>query len=801
MKKESSRRLKQWLYALLLLSMPKAEAQTSCPPNLDFEAGSFTHWQCFSGFSGIVGGQNQLTLSPDDPQPDRHVLYSAQASAGETDPFGGFPVVCPNGSGYSVRLGNSFTGRGAERIAYTFTIPADRNEYSIVYQYAVVLQDPTHAPAEQPRFTARVFDVSANRYINCASFNHVASADIPGFQSSPLNSSVKYKGWTPVTINLSGYAGKTIMLEFSTADCTLGAHFGYAYVDVNAGCQPPVTGAAFCAGAASATLQAPHGYQRYRWLSESFSQVLGSQPSLTITPPAAGARYALEITPFAGQGCLDTVYATLSSLALPPADAGGDPLFCAGDSTSLGSQPVQGLEYSWLPQAGLSNAFVARPRAAPLQPTHYALTVRDPLTGCTRSDTVLAAPQALPSAAAVLQTPSVQCLTGNRFRFAATNPGAATYSWQPSAGTAGTGDVFEHHFPAAGEGLVTVVATSALGCRNTATLSVRINPLPEGTIQAARPLICEGYPTLLSATGGSSYQWLRDGQPLGVGATLAATLPGRYGVVVTDSNGCTSETPALVLSLQQKPLADFSWTNYCLSEPVRLRSSTALGNSPLRYRWQAEGIESTGAELLHRFAASGPQLVRLTVTPEACPGLETTVVKTVMIEAPVPGMRYAAVNTLPGQPVRLQARTPGHSYQWSAPFSLSDAASATPLFTGEREQELTVRYRTPSGCTTTDTVLVRVFRQSDVLVPTAFTPNGDGRNDRLRPVLVGLRTLRFFRIYNRWGNLVFESRGDGGWDGSFRGQAQPSGGFVWEAEALDNKGEVLVRKGSFVLVR
>jgi hypothetical protein len=60
----------------------------------------------------------------------------------DKDPYGHFPVNCPNGSGYSIRLGNSGVQAQAERVSYTFTVPADKNEYSFIYNYAIVFQNP-----------------------------------------------------------------------------------------------------------------------------------------------------------------------------------------------------------------------------------------------------------------------------------------------------------------------------------------------------------------------------------------------------------------------------------------------------------------------------------------------------------------------------------------------------------------------------------------------------------------------------------------------------------------------------------
>ena len=94
-------------------------------------------------------------------------------SIGIPGSFGGFPVNCPNGSGYSIRFGNDLSGTEAEGISYEFTIPANRNEYSLIYHYAVVFQDPNHQQYQQPRMEIEITNVTDNTIINCSSFTFI----------------------------------------------------------------------------------------------------------------------------------------------------------------------------------------------------------------------------------------------------------------------------------------------------------------------------------------------------------------------------------------------------------------------------------------------------------------------------------------------------------------------------------------------------------------------------------------------------------------------------------------------------
>ena len=716
-------RLKQSVHCTLFILLSKlCLAQGSCPPNLDFESGSLQHWECFTGGVVLSGGQNTMSLFPSSPVANRHTVFGP-SSAGVVDAYGQFPVVCPNGSGYSLKLGNNGTQRQAERISYTFSIPAGQNEYSVVYQYAVVFQNPNHTAQEQPKFTARVYDVAAGSYISCASFEFVATSNIPGFAQSAINGNVWYKPWTAVTINLSGYAGKTVRLEFTTADCTQGAHFGYAYVDVNTGCNALVSGADFCAGTGALSLQAPFGYKDYIWFNQSLTQQIGTGASLVLSPaPSSVTTYALDVVPYAGMGCRDTIYTTITPAPAPPANAGDDIVLCSGQSANIGSSAVAGYAYHWSPAAGLDNPNSANPVAAPVVTTEYILTVTDLVRGCSKQDRV--------------------------------------------------------------------------------TVAVRTDAAVD--INASAAVICEGSSVTLTATGGSGFQWFHNAQaiPGATAPSITVDQPGKYAVKVIQ-NGCNAfADKTMDLAMIKKPVADFSFDRYCIGQPTRFTNTSSTDGNPVSYTWSINGQTSMEINPVVSFTDPKVYDIQLNVTPLACPELAASVSKNIEPEAPAAGISYMPKNAVTNKAVQLEARPFGSSYEWLPASQLSNSRSATPTYKGGAEQHFIVKIIRPSGCVTVDTQLVRIFREREVYVPKAFTPNNDGQNDRMYPFLVGIRELRVFRIMNRWGVVVYEAKTDlPGWDGSYRGAPQPMDGYVWEALAIDVDGNTITRKGSFTLIR
>src|SRR5687767_8439213 len=110
------------LYSLVILYSHLAMSQVSqCPPNIDFESGNFDNWNCYTGTALQQRDSNIVIASFSGPVYDRHTIYD-KSSAGILDPYGNFPVLCPNGSNNSIKLGNNLVNRQAERISYSFKI-------------------------------------------------------------------------------------------------------------------------------------------------------------------------------------------------------------------------------------------------------------------------------------------------------------------------------------------------------------------------------------------------------------------------------------------------------------------------------------------------------------------------------------------------------------------------------------------------------------------------------------------------------------------------------------------------------
>jgi gliding motility-associated-like protein len=624
-------------------------AQHACPDNIDFEKGNFDGWTCFTGTAGNLGGQNIITLNPGPAVPNRHSMQSIIPGDG-VDIYGNFPVNCPNGSGHSIKLGNDRVDAEAEAVSYIFTIPANANFYSLVYNYALVLEDTrnSHPIEARPRMETRVTNLTDNQLINCSSLTFIGDSSILGFYASEIREGIVCKSWSAITINLNGYAGKTIELKFVSADCTFGAHFGYAYIDVNTGCGNPVYGTVHCAGVDTLTLRAPVGFADYTWYNSNFTQILGYGDELILTPvPPDGTGINLKVTPFNSYGCPDTLFNTiLTDTVGVVANAGSDKVSCNQQPVQLGAPPEPGVTYIWTPSSGLSSATAASPIATPAVSTNYILTASKDGAGCFGKDTVLV-----------------------------------------------------------------------------------------------------------------------------------------QGSVIN---------------------ADFTVKNSCVDIVLPLVNNSSVGNSePLTYLWDfGNGLTSVERSPVVKYTQPGNYQVKLTVTTPLC--ITSPVTKTInlQVERPRVGVNYPLVRTPINFSIALQAKTPGTSFMWKPSLYLSNATAEKPIFKGMTDQLYTVEITSANGCKTVDTQLVKIYKKIDIYVPTAFTPDKNGLNDVLRPVLLGIKELKYFKVYNRWGQLVFETTSEQkGWDGIYQGKLQPMQGYTWVLEAVDIDGLTISKKGSALLLR
>jgi gliding motility-associated-like protein len=268
----------------------------------------------------------------------------------------------------------------------------------------------------------------------------------------------------------------------------------------------------------------------------------------------------------------------------------------------------------------------------------------------------------------------------------------------------------------------------------------------------------------------------------------------------------TSNSNTINVKFWAKPKASFRYDSSCVNKPIYFSNLSAVaGSGNVRYAWHLQQLPADSSkDIQHAFQQPGTYQVKLVASPDICPSIADSIVRQVKINGPASNLQYEILKLIRNKPTTLKARDLGISYQWEPTLGLNSMSSRTPTLTPTQEQVYTVQIRDTSGCITVDTQKVLIFAEKEIYVPKGFTPNNDGQNDRLYPILVDIVKLNYFKVYNRWGKLMFhtESAEPGkGWDGVYNGVKQPSDSYTWVSEGLDAEGKTVVKSGTVVLIR
>ena len=355
-----------------------------------------------------------------------------------------------------------------------------------------------------------------------------------------------------------------------------------------------------------------------------------------------------------------------------------------------------------------------------------------------------------------------------------------------------------------------VVVANSLGCSDTSrSLSVSINPLPVGSIQTpVTNIICDGSSILLTASGGDTYQWKLNGVNISgaIDSSYAAKAAGIYTVILINRANCSAQaTGNISLSLISRPTVAFSYVNNCVNVPVSFTNTSDVSKSgTITYAWTfGNGNRSTLASPVNQiYPTVGNYNIKLIVTPTACPTLYDSLIKVINVVAPPPGIRYPSMNVLKNVATTLQARNIGTTFTWNPVVGLSNGTLSNPIFNFNVGADYQINIVNTAGCKIVDSLLIRVFDKYSVFVPKAFSPDGNGVNDLLRPILVGIKEVRSFRVYSRWGNLLYQTKAVTlGWDGTYNGQLMPTDTYTWVFEGVDLDNKPVLSSGKSTLIR
>jgi gliding motility-associated-like protein len=353
------------------------------------------------------------------------------------------------------------------------------------------------------------------------------------------------------------------------------------------------------------------------------------------------------------------------------------------------------------------------------------------------------------------------------------------------------------------------------GCIGDTTKNIIISDLPTAGFQLSTSSVCEGtavtFTDTSSITTGSiaTRQWnFGDGQTVSYRNNNPFTYTyrnaGIYNItlVATASTGCGSDTAYGRITVLQKPLASFSIVkDVCIGDSVRIVNSS---NSTINNWNFGDGTNSTStaASFYHRYTNPGTYNISLiTEDVNGCRSLPLTVSTEVYA---LPNINAGADKSIiRGSSVLLDAaitNAAAYSFSWTPANTLTDANILQPV----ASPTVTTTYvvtatHLSAGCSNSDSVVVEVVAK--LFVPTAFTPNGDGINDRWYIPGLQIYPDAEVMIYNRWGQEILRSKNynNNPWNGEQNNRALPAGAYTYMIRLNNDRRELL--RGVIHLVR
>ena len=383
-------------------------------------------------------------------------------------------------------------------------------------------------------------------------------------------------------------------------------------------------------------------------------------------------------------------------------------------------------------------------------------------------------------------------------------------SWQWSFGN---GSSFQGKDPppqtytSAGLYSVTSIATNEHGCRDSAIKTLNIYGLPDID---ARPdsTICFGNSIQLNATGANTYSW---DASLGLScsdcdnpiASPAANTT--YTVTGINEHGCASKDSVLVKVQHRLPLLVNPGDTICLGESVRLFASGSQ-----QYSWQPSAGINDPNSFSPQASPSSSTLYTVTASDSANCFVDTA---SVFIKVyPIPTVEAGPDQTIEVGSAGVQLHANGStdvlSWRWSPPVGLSCIDCPDPNAAPKQTTEYAVEVRNEGGCLAKDYLTIHVIcNQGNLFIPNTFSPNGDGMNDRFYPRGKGVFMIKSLRVFNRWGEMVFErlnfspNDASAGWDGRYKGKPLSPDVFVYVCDIVCENNQLLSYKGDVTLLQ
>lgn len=361
-------------------------------------------------------------------------------------------------------------------------------------------------------------------------------------------------------------------------------------------------------------------------------------------------------------------------------------------------------------------------------------------------------------------------------------------------------------------GIYTLIGTNMTGCSNTSTMQLTVRNLPSleaHILPSTRPCLN----SVLSFATPSQYttEWrgpnnFYTNKPLiNIWANNMA-MTGNYSLTLRDDLGCQSKT-VIPITIQALPEIDVAGLVPAACPPLNIHYRVINPTPSTQVSWETQNHKNIGFQFEHSFNQSGNYTVSAKIydSYSQCSNSYTYPIQ-------VWPQSKAEFFVTPGEPmegidlVTLHNRMPymeQNEYQWDISNGFSSQLKKDPsiMFDNAGNYSATLKVKNPYGCVDTCSKNIQVKANVSVYVPNVFTPNQDRLNDLFIPVVNGAKTTHL-RIFNRWGNMVYESMAEPfAWDGNYLNQHCQEDTYYWTLEYQPENTQSKSSAGSILLMR
>ncbi len=397
------------------------------------------------------------------------------------------------------------------------------------------------------------------------------------------------------------------------------------------------------------------------------------------------------------------------------------------------------------------------------------------------------------------------CVTDTLVVSHAGGNGINSWQWTFSDGTVVNGPTASYEFPVTtATASVQLIVSNGI-CSDTLSRSYTLNNAFNASFTISADTLCRNSDLNITntSTGNNlTYTWTFGDGTNFVGQTPPAhsySNPGDYAITLSASNnyGCTDDSVKLV-NVTDTPTVRFTGLNtqYCTDESVILNTDISGGNIS-SYIWNNGNGDTNSNQptVSYTYSTENNYNISLTATDRFCGDFSFTN-STQVYKIPVFNLGEN-ITLCPGMSTIIGVDSvAGYNYLWNT------GSGAAKITTGPASAtyQLTVDNH---GCRASDEIFINVLDNCLIKVPTAFTPNGDGLNDRLKAINADLAKDFQLSVYNRFGELLFATRvPTDGWDGRIKGIPADAGTYVWQLSFIHPvTNQRVFEKGTTILIR